>query len=61
MLLLLKERIYNLCISNAFRWNDITTKFHENWFRHISNITVITATISEAVMLVLPIERTCPV
>jgi hypothetical protein len=32
------------------------TKFRDNWFKHLSNFTVITATILEAVMLVLLIE-----
>jgi hypothetical protein len=34
----------------------IHTKFHDEGFRHLKNITVITATIWEAVMLVLLIE-----
>jgi hypothetical protein len=33
-----------------------TTKFHDDRFRHLSNITVITATILGDVMLVLVIK-----
>jgi hypothetical protein len=32
--------------------HDICTKFHDDQFRHLSNITVITATICKSVMLV---------
>jgi hypothetical protein len=32
------------------------TKFQDDQFRHLSNITVITATVREAVILVLLIE-----
>jgi hypothetical protein len=49
MLVLLMGRIYA-------RWHDVHTKFHYDRFRHLSNITVITATIWEAVMLVSLIE-----
>jgi hypothetical protein len=35
---------------------DINTQFHDDLFRHLSNITVITASIWEAVMLVSQIE-----
>jgi hypothetical protein len=38
---------------DGFRWHDIHTKFHEDWFRHSSNIKVITSTIQKAVALVL--------
>jgi hypothetical protein len=34
------------------------TNFHNNWFRHLNNITIIAATIGEAIMLVLLIEGT---
>jgi hypothetical protein len=34
----------------------ICTKFHDDRFRHLSNTTVITATIGEAIILVLLIE-----
>jgi hypothetical protein len=27
------------------QWHDIHTEFHEDWFRHLSNIAVITTTI----------------
>jgi hypothetical protein len=38
-------------------WHDIRTKFNADRFRHLSIITVITATIWVVVMLVLLIER----
>jgi hypothetical protein len=38
------------------RWYNIRTKFHDDRFRHLSNITVITVTIRDTVMLVLLIE-----
>jgi hypothetical protein len=41
---------------NGLRSHDIRTKFREDRFRDLSNITVITATIWGAVMLVLVIE-----
>jgi hypothetical protein len=42
---------------NGLRWDDIYSKFHENRFGHLSNITVTTATICEDVMLVLLMGR----
>jgi hypothetical protein len=49
-------------LSTPFKWTQVAwwvhTKFHENWFRHLRNITVITATIQEPVVLVLLIELT---
>jgi hypothetical protein len=57
MLVLLMGGIYEVCRLNGLRRHDMHTKFHDDRFRHLSNITVITATIREAVMLVLLIER----
>jgi hypothetical protein len=45
MLVLLMEEIYEVGHWNQFRWHDVRTKFHDDYFRHLSNITVITATI----------------
>jgi hypothetical protein len=42
--------------SNGLKWYDMHTKSHDNRFRYLSNIAVNTATILEAVMLVLLIE-----
>jgi hypothetical protein len=30
---------------SGLRWYDIRTKFHEDWFRNLNNITFTTATI----------------
>jgi hypothetical protein len=49
-------RIYEVSCWNGLRWHDIHTKFHDDQFRCLSNITVITATIWEAVMLALLFE-----
>jgi hypothetical protein len=43
---------------NWLKWHDKCSKFHDDQFRHLSNVTVITATIWEAVMLVLLIKGT---
>jgi hypothetical protein len=32
---------------DGLRWNDIYTKFHEDWFGHLSNIKAVTSTIWE--------------
>jgi hypothetical protein len=56
MLVLLKEGFYDICRWNGLRWHDIHTMFHDDWFRHLSNITVIIGTIWEAIILVLLIE-----
>jgi hypothetical protein len=53
MLVLLMLRILLIIHWDGLRCRDIRTKFHDDRFRHLSNITVITATIWEAVMLVL--------
>jgi hypothetical protein len=45
MLVLLMEGIYEVRRGDGLKWHDIHTKFLEDWFRHLSNITVITATI----------------
>jgi hypothetical protein len=55
-MLLLIDGIYELRRWDGFIWHDICTKFHDDWFKHLNNIMVITATIWEAVMLVLMIE-----
>jgi hypothetical protein len=44
---------YEALSVNGLRSRDILTKFREDRFTHLSNITVITATVFEAVMLVL--------
>jgi hypothetical protein len=54
MLVLLIREIYEVCRWRAFRWHDKLTKFRDDRFKHLSNIT---ATISETWMLVLLIER----
>jgi hypothetical protein len=46
-------RIYEVCHLDGLRWHDIHTRIHDNWFRHSSNIKVVTLTISEAALLVL--------
>jgi hypothetical protein len=56
MLELLMEEMYQVRRLDGFKWHDRRTKFHKDWFRHLSNITVITATIGEAVILVSLIE-----
>jgi hypothetical protein len=58
MLVLLMGGIYEVRRWNWLRWHDIHihTKFHDDRFRLLSNITVITAIIWEAVMLALLIE-----
>jgi hypothetical protein len=55
-LVLLTREFYDVCHWNGVRGQDIYTKFNDDRFRHLSVITVITATILEVVMLVLPIE-----
>jgi hypothetical protein len=45
--------IYEVHHRNGPRWHDIHPKFHDDPFRHSSNITITAATIFEAVMLVL--------
>jgi hypothetical protein len=56
MLVLLIEEIYEVRHWNSLSWHDIPTKFHDDRFRHLSNI-INTATIWEAVMLVLTDRR----
>jgi hypothetical protein len=53
MLVLLMEGMHEMHRWNGLGWEDVCTKGHGDWFTHLSNITVITATIWEAVMLVL--------
>jgi hypothetical protein len=59
MLILLMGGIYDMRRWDGFMRHDtlVRTKFHEDWFRHLSNITVITSKIWEAVMSVLLIEE----
>jgi hypothetical protein len=45
--------IYEVSYGDGLKWHDIHTKFYQIWFKHSSNIKVITSTISEAAMLVL--------
>jgi hypothetical protein len=45
--------IYDVRRWNGLMWHAICTKFHDDRFKHLSIITAITATILEAVMLVL--------
>jgi hypothetical protein len=56
------QEILRFCLSNfkgysvgwnGPKWHDIRTKLHDDLFRHLSNISVITATIWEAVMVLL--------
>jgi uncharacterized protein involved in cysteine biosynthesis len=53
MLVLLMEKHYEVCSWNRFRWDDTHTKTHDDWFKHLNSIMVITTTILEAVMLLL--------
>jgi hypothetical protein len=57
-LVLLMGGIDELCRWNGLRLHDtrLHTKFHDNQFKHLSHITIITRTIWESVMLVLLIE-----
>jgi hypothetical protein len=52
-------RTYEMHHSNGLRGQDtsIHTKYHDYRFRHLSNIKAITATILEAITLVLLIEE----
>jgi hypothetical protein len=56
MLVLLMDWCHEVCHWDELRWHYIHTKFHDYWFRHVSNITVITATIREAAVLVQLVE-----
>jgi hypothetical protein len=47
------ECMYEVRHWNGLRWQYIFINFHDDRFRHLSNIAVITATIWEAVILVL--------
>jgi hypothetical protein len=57
-LVLLMGGIYEVHRWSGLRCHDTHTKFDDDRFRHLSTITVITATIWEAVILVLLIEAT---
>jgi hypothetical protein len=41
VLVLLMRGICELCHWNGLRWHGIHTEFHDDWFRHLSDITVI--------------------
>jgi hypothetical protein len=56
MLVLPMGRIYDVRRLNGLRWHDILTKFRDVLYRHLNNITDITTTIWEAVILVLLTE-----
>jgi hypothetical protein len=45
--------IYETHRWDGLRWDDMHTKFHEDWLGHSSNIKVITSTVWEAVVLAL--------
>jgi hypothetical protein len=45
MLVSLVEAIYEVGHGNGFMWHDMHIKFHDDRFRHLSNITVITAAV----------------
>jgi hypothetical protein len=53
---LLMRGICDVQCWNGLSWNDINTKLNDDLFRNLSIITVITATIWEAVIFVLLIE-----
>jgi hypothetical protein len=42
---------------DGLRWHDIRTKFHDDWFRHSSNVKLITSVVWEAALLVLLMGR----
>jgi hypothetical protein len=56
--LLLMEMNYEVYRWDRLRWHDTNTKFHDDWLRNLRNIIVNTATIWEAVILELLIEKT---
>jgi hypothetical protein len=56
LLVLLKERNYEVHSLDEPRFHDVHTKFHDGGFRSLSDITVTTANILEAIMSVLLIE-----
>jgi hypothetical protein len=41
MLVLLIEEIYEVLCCDGLRWTDICRRFHEDWYRHSSNIKVL--------------------
>jgi hypothetical protein len=45
MLVLLMGRIYKVHRWDGLKWHDKLIKFYHDRFKHLSNITVITATI----------------
>jgi hypothetical protein len=55
-LVLLRRGIYDVRHWDGLRWHDIRTKFHDDWFKHLSIFAVNTATVWDTIMLVLLIE-----
>jgi hypothetical protein len=53
MLVLPRGGIYEMCHGDDLWWHAIPTEFHEDWFRHSRNIQVFTATVWEAVILLI--------
>jgi hypothetical protein len=45
MLVLLMDGLFKCAVEIGLRWHDLRTKFHDDRLRHLSDITVITATI----------------
>jgi hypothetical protein len=56
MLVLLKETNYEVHNRDGPRLHEMHTKFHDEGFRHLSDIIVTTAKILEAIMSMLLIE-----
>jgi hypothetical protein len=53
MLVLLRKRIYEVHFCDSFSWHDIHTKFHDDRFRHPSNIKIITLRVGRTATLLL--------
>jgi hypothetical protein len=53
VLVLPTGKIYEVRRWDGTRWHDIHTKFHDDRFKHSSNIQIINSTISEAALLIL--------
>jgi hypothetical protein len=45
MLVLLMDKLFKSAIEVGWKWRDIHAKFRDDRFRHLSNITVVTARI----------------
>jgi hypothetical protein len=50
LLVLLAEGIYEVRRSDGLGWHDIYTKFHDDRFRHLSDLTVINSLPTSAVV-----------